>query len=94
MNPISSSTYPQGTEVTPNTSYPYSSNFQMMSPNYTTPSVTSPSNTDTITKEHIRLSILSAVEDKLKARSKEIVSQYSAEIDVLKKTGTTLMIID
>lgn len=48
---------------------------------------TSSTDTNTITKEHIRLSLLSAVEDKIKARSKEMLSQYKAEIDVLKRTS-------
>lgn len=61
----------------------------MPTPNYS-PSSTSGSssiNTETITKEHIRLSLISAVEDKLKVRSKEMLLQRNAEIDVLKKTS-------
>ncbi|KAH9415070.1 hypothetical protein DERP_013540 [Dermatophagoides pteronyssinus] len=50
----------------------------------------SSTDTNTITKEHIRLSLLSAVEDKIKARSKEMLSQYKAEIDVLKRTNDDL----
>ncbi|OTF82270.1 hypothetical protein BLA29_014782, partial [Euroglyphus maynei] len=50
----------------------------------------SATDTNTITKEHIRLSLLSAVEDKIKARSKEMLSQHKAEIDVLKRTSNFL----
>lgn len=45
------------------------------------------SGSGTITEEHIRASLLSAVEDKLKKRLKEKVAQCQAEIEVLKKTG-------
>lgn len=61
----------------------------MPTPNYSSSSTSGSSsiNTETITKEHIRLSLISAVEDKLKVRSKEILLQRKAEIDVLKKTS-------
>ena len=61
--------------------YPHSSYMQTY-----TPPTTSAVNTDTIPREHIRISLVSAAEDKLKARSKELIAQYSAEIGVLKKT--------
>ncbi|XP_054707741.1 tumor susceptibility gene 101 protein-like [Uloborus diversus] len=40
----------------------------------------------TITEEHIHASLLSAVEDKLKKRLREVLAQSQAEIEVLKKT--------
>lgn len=48
------------------------------------------SNTGTISDEHIKASLLSAVEDKLKKRLKEIVAQTQAEMEVLKKTQEDL----
>lgn len=39
----------------------------------------------TITEEHIRLSLLSAVEDKLKRRLREQFSQNQAELDTLRR---------
>lgn len=50
----------------------------------------SPGGTGTITEEHIRVSLLSAVEDKMKQRLKEKVAQFQAEMDVLKKTSEDL----
>lgn len=46
--------------------------------------------TGTITEEHIRASLLSAVEDRLKQRMKEKVHQMQDEIEVLKKTSNDL----
>jgi len=90
LSPITSGTpYPQSTQASVNSNYPFSMANRIM-PSYAAPSVTTASNTDTISKEHIRLSLMSALEDKLKARSKEISSQYNAEIGVLKKTGIVL----
>jgi len=43
------------------------------------------SSTGTITEEHIHASLLSAVEDKLKKRLREVLAQSQAEIEVLKK---------
>ncbi|XP_076445427.1 tumor susceptibility gene 101 protein-like [Babylonia areolata] len=53
------------------------------------PSTTRPS-TGTVTEEHIRASLLSAVEDKMKRRLREFFAQAQAEMDVLKKTQTDL----
>lgn len=44
----------------------------------------------TITEEHIRASLLSAVEDRLKYRLKEKVHQIQDEIEVLRKTSNDL----
>lgn len=49
-----------------------------------------PSGTGTITQEHIRASLLTAVEDKVKGRLKEVLSVAQAEMDVLKKTHDEL----
>lgn len=49
-------------------------------------------NTGTISEEHIRASLLSAVEDKLKKRLREVIAQMQAEIQVLKKTQDDLNI--
>lgn len=63
--------------------YPFASQPQPYSP--------SASNaTGTITEEHIRASLLSAVEDRLKYRMKEKVHQIYDEIEVLKKTSNDL----
>lgn len=80
--PVTQTSYSGGADPSASSSvmYPHSSYMQ----NYTPP--TTSINTDTIPREHIRISLVSAAEDKLKARSKELVAQYSAEIGVLKKT--------
>lgn len=46
--------------------------------------------TGTITEEHIKASLVSAVEDKLKRRIQEKVNQCQAEIDTLKRTQQEL----
>ncbi|KAK6170263.1 hypothetical protein SNE40_018695 [Patella caerulea] len=46
--------------------------------------------TGTVTEAHIKASLLSAVEDKLKRRLRETFAQAEAEMDVLKKTQTDL----
>lgn len=48
------------------------------------------SQTGTITQEHIRASLLTAVEEKVKARLKEALSGAQAEMDVLKRTHDEL----
>lgn len=48
------------------------------------------SQTGTITQEHIRFSLLTAVEEKVKARLKEALSGAQAEMDVLKRTHDEL----
>lgn len=40
----------------------------------------------TITEEHIKASLISAVEDKLRRRIQERVNQYQAEMDTLNRT--------
>lgn len=66
--------------------YPY--------PPATQPSPTVPSGSSggsgTITEEHIRVSLLSAVEDKLRRRLKEQFSQLQAELETLRRTQQEL----
>lgn len=50
-----------------------------------------PSSTGTITEEHIKASLISAVEDKLRRRIQEKVNQYQAEIDTLNRTKQELV---
>lgn len=64
--------------------YPFSSQAQ---PQPYTPASNA---TGTITEEHIRASLLSAVEDRLKYRLKEKVHQIQDEIESLKKTSNDL----
>jgi ESCRT-I complex subunit TSG101 len=47
--------------------------------------------TGTITEEHIKASLISAVEDKMRRRIQENVNQYQAEIQTLRRTKQELM---
>ncbi|XP_055384215.1 tumor susceptibility gene 101 protein [Condylostylus longicornis] len=49
-----------------------------------------PNQTGTITEEHIKASLISAVEDKLRRRVQERVNQCQAEIDTLNRTKQEL----
>lgn len=51
---------------------------------------TAPVSTNTISEEHIKASLLSAVEDKMKRRLRDKFSQVQAELDVLKRTHDDL----
>ncbi|XP_063240573.1 tumor susceptibility gene 101 protein [Bacillus rossius redtenbacheri] len=55
-----------------------------------TPQSQSGGATGTITEEHIRLSLLSAVEDKLRRRMAEQLSQAQAELETLRRTQREL----
>jgi len=59
-------------------------------PPTTTANISLQNSTGTITEEHIHASLLSAVEDKLKKRLREVLAQSQAEIEVLKKTEEDL----
>lgn len=61
--------------------YPYANNQQQPH---------SINNTGTITEEHIRASLLSAVEDHMRSKRREKVSQIQDEIEVLKRTSQDL----
>lgn len=50
-----------------------------------------PSQTGTITEEHIKASLISAVEDKLRRRVQEKVNQCQAEIETLNRTKQELV---
>lgn len=50
-----------------------------------------PNTTGTITDEHIRVSLLSAIEDKLKRRMREQFSQNQAELETLRRTHQELV---
>lgn len=47
--------------------------------------------TGTITDEHIRASLMSAIEDKLKRRMKDQFSQHQAELETLRRTHQELV---
>ncbi|RWS30997.1 tumor susceptibility protein-like protein [Leptotrombidium deliense] len=70
------------------TAYPPVSTYGEVSSHY--PAAVSSPGTGTITEEHIRASLLSAVEDKLKERLKEKLGQLQAEVDVLRQTSEDL----
>lgn len=57
----------------------------------TTTSASGAGNTNTVTEEHLRMSLLSAVEDKMRRRLREIFEQAQAEMNVLHKTQTDLV---
>ncbi|XP_054159140.1 tumor susceptibility gene 101 protein-like isoform X2 [Oppia nitens] len=92
--PFTTPPYPTATgpqpyipSTTSNTPYP------PYSQSYTTPTQSqqlSPGGTGTITEEHIRVSLISAIEDAVKQRVKEKMAQNQAEMDVLKKTSEEL----
>lgn len=46
--------------------------------------------TNTITEEHIKASLVSAVEDKFRRRIQERVNQYQAEMETLNRTKQEL----
>ncbi|KAH8395013.1 hypothetical protein KR215_004396 [Drosophila sulfurigaster] len=52
---------------------------------------TNANSTGTITEEHIKASLISAVEDKLRRRIQEKVNQYQAEIETLNRTKQELV---
>ncbi|XP_077494517.1 tumor susceptibility gene 101 [Amblyomma americanum] len=84
--------YPPAMGTTPYPPYP-TSNTATATTGYPYPpaSTASPaSQTGTITQEHIRASLLTAVEEKVKARLKETLSGAQAEMDVLKRTHDEL----
>lgn len=65
-------------------------------PNYTampqpTPYSVHPAPTGTITDQHIRDSLISAIEDKLRRKMREVFLQNEAELETLKKTKQDLL---
>lgn len=93
---LPSSIYPQGpnTSGSSSSSLPTASSISMPTPPqpiYPFSSQSSqPDATGTITEGHIRASLLSAVEDRLKKRMREKMHQLQDEIEVLKKTSNDL----
>ncbi|XP_078309350.1 tumor susceptibility gene 101 protein-like isoform X2 [Crassostrea virginica] len=86
-----SSQYPPSTSM-------YGGGSNLPYPQYTSPGTTStatssaqPGSTSTVTEEHLRMSLLSAVEDKMKRRLREMFEQAQAEMNVLHKTQTDLL---
>ncbi|XP_071135228.1 tumor susceptibility gene 101 protein-like [Mytilus edulis] len=81
--------YPNSTPGYPaaSTGYPYSGSVQTES---TTTAANRPGSNMTVTEEHLRMSLLSAVEDKMKRRLREIFEQAQAEMNVLYKTQSDL----
>lgn len=91
--PPTSASQPPG--YPPAGAYPGSGNYprypgQPPYPPVSTAATNGASNTGTITAEHIRSSLVSAVEDRLKAKEREMVEQKRAEINVLRKTADDL----
>jgi len=103
-NPYSFPPYPPVYPSFPPTSYPYpQSTNQAFSPYQSypvQPVISSPppisaanssgGTTGTISEEHIRASLLSAVEDKLRRRLREQFSQIQAELETLRRTEQEL----
>jgi len=98
--PIIQNIYPPSSDIQyPNYPYPNSSNNYPM-PGYNGPyppyssspaiSTSSNSGTGTITEEHIRASLLSAIGDKLRRRLREQHSQLQAELETLRRTQQEL----
>lgn len=89
--PISATPSNDGNANPPYPAYPSqpSPYYPMPMPNasQTQNATTGPTNSETISAEHIRLSLESAAEDLLKNRLKELCSQYEAEINVIRTTG-------
>ncbi|KAJ8666866.1 hypothetical protein QAD02_008528 [Eretmocerus hayati] len=93
--------YPPTDVTYPNPNFPYPSstqNFPMPGytgpyPPYSSPSsgpANSGSGSGTITEEHIRASLLSAIGDKLRRRLREQFSQLQAELETLRRTQQEL----
>ncbi|KAL5011153.1 hypothetical protein ScPMuIL_013458 [Solemya velum] len=82
-NPQPHLSYPYGTSPSQQGGYP---------PPATSTTATNSSNQmNTVTEEHIKASLLSAVEDKMRRRLRETFAQAQAEIDVLYKTQGDLI---
>ncbi|CAB3382575.1 Hypothetical predicted protein [Cloeon dipterum] len=93
--PVSSDTgYPPAYPSSASSGYPppYPPMQSQPSPMSSTPSGYPPSTSSgTITEEHIRASLLSAVEDKLRRRLREQFSQGTAELETLRRTNMELI---
>ena len=75
-----------------NTPYPPTNYMPGMQNSFnSTPQQNNASGTGTITEEHIKASLISAVEDKMRRRIQEKVNQCQAEIQTLRRTKQELM---
>ncbi|XP_013413928.1 tumor susceptibility gene 101 protein isoform X2 [Lingula anatina] len=81
---------PQGSSYPATSSYPGSQGYQPSQPSFATPTTAAMQQSAAISDEQIRLSLVSAVEDKMRRRLKEIFAQAQAEMDALKKTQDDL----
>lgn len=82
--------YPPSSNVFPG----YAPSFPPYPPSYMPGGIIpgeTPNTTGTITDEHIRASLLSAIEDKLKRRMREQFSQNQAELETLRRTHQELV---
>lgn len=89
-----SSSYPSssGTSGYPGmTGYPPTYTTEASSYSTTQSTASNYSGTSTVTEEHLKASLLSAVEDKMRWRLKETFAQAQAEMDVLYKTQADLL---
>lgn len=84
----SGSGYPPTTQAYPP---PYTAQSGGYPPTSSSSSTGSTFGTNTVTEEHLKASLLSAVEDKMKRRLKETFAQAQAEMDVLYKTQADLL---
>lgn len=81
--------YPSYPNANPSAQPPYpTTGFGMQNPSPYNP--TPPQNTGTIGEEHIKASLISAIEDKMRRRIQEKVNQCQAEIQTLKRTKQEL----
>lgn len=87
-NSPASTGYPAGPSYPPPYSQTQATNYQSTT---STASNYNMSGTNTVTEEHLKASLLSAVEDKIKWRLKETFAQAQAEMDVLYKTQADLL---
>lgn len=89
--PLPNNPYSIGSNGIPSSSGHNRSPISMPMPSpHSKPSNSGPSDNGTITGHHIRASLLSAVEDRLRSRYKEKVLQIRDEIEVLKRTSEQL----
>jgi ESCRT-I complex subunit TSG101 len=82
-----SSPYPPTSNTTP---YPTGGFMPMPNAQSTQQPSPAATGTGTITEEHIKVSLISAVEDKMRRRIEEKVNQYQAEIQTLNRTKQEL----
>ncbi|KAJ1524894.1 hypothetical protein ONE63_009757 [Megalurothrips usitatus] len=82
--------YPTGSSQLPYPAYPSYSGGPPMPPSSNTQSSGADTGTGTITEEHIRASLLSAVEDKMRRSLREQSSRARDELEILRQTESEL----